>query len=55
MTKDRTITVRLSEAEYEAIDKKATELGMSISSLVRMLARAEIEITIKAMEYINNE
>ena len=51
-SKEITIRARVSEQEHAAIQKKAKSLGMSISSLIRLLARAEVKITIEGKEEV---
>lgn len=48
--KTRAITVRVSEHEFQALRKKADSLGMDLSSMIRMMAHADIEILIKLKE-----
>lgn len=41
MKKNKIVTIRISEEEYESILKKAIKLGLSISSYLRMLGLKE--------------
>ena len=41
--KDDRLEIRLSKKEKEDFKRKATELGMSVSSYLRMLVEAEEE------------
>ena len=38
------LNARITEEEYAAIEGKAKELGVSITGLIRMLAKADIKI-----------
>ena len=41
MKKEKIITIRVSEQEYELIIEKAVKLGLSISAYLRMLGLKE--------------
>ena len=49
------IRARVTPEEHAAIEKKAAELGMNISSLIRLLARVETQIIFTAKGDITNE
>ena len=46
--KSESITLRMSPEEHAALLKKASDWGMSASAFIRLIARAEIEIRIRA-------
>lgn len=49
-TRLKTVQCRLSEEEFKDIEKKAEQLGLSVSSYLRMIClKAEVKI------YLNNE
>ncbi|MDW7670799.1 MAG: hypothetical protein SCK57_08575 [Bacillota bacterium] len=41
------LNARLEPEEYAAIERKAKELGVSITGLIRMLAKAEVKIVVE--------
>lgn len=50
-----TIQCRVSENEYNEIEKKAKKIGLSISSYLRMVSlMAEVNITLKPSDNSDN-
>lgn len=45
--KERSITVRVTEQEYNDLRNKAESLGLDLSRMIRLMAHADIEIFIK--------
>jgi len=43
--KDRAMTIRMSDADYKEIEKKASECGLSVSDYMRLVGKtAKIEV-----------
>ena len=40
------VTVRITAAERKELEKKAKELNMNVSTLVRLLASGEVKVTV---------
>lgn len=49
--RNKTIQCRLSELEYKEVEKKANELGLSVSSYLRLIClKAKVNVTVNGGE-----
>ncbi|SCZ82086.1 plasmid mobilization protein [Acidaminobacter hydrogenoformans] len=45
--KSTSLNVRLSPEELDSLQKKADEMGMTVSSFIRMISKSEVKVIVQ--------